>query len=129
MRALPLAGLLFAFAAHADDKLQVLGAQFPDVPAWGTNTAHLQVRNADTRSRDVQISWQSRSIMVGRNWGLDTSETIPAGETRTVAVEFIVPAFPGKAVFQLRVHDAVGDAALWQREVTFDFPFANSRAN
>jgi hypothetical protein len=129
MKALLFAGLLFANTAHADRKLQVLEVRQPESPAWGTNSAAIAMRNSDDRPRDVLINWQSTSLMLGRNWAVDSVETIPASETRSFVSEYIIPAFPGKVTFWLRIRDAAGEAVLWERKTEYEFPFANSRAN
>jgi hypothetical protein len=129
MKALLLAGLLFANRAHADQKLQVLEVRQPESPAWGTNSAAITIRNSDDRPRDVLINWQSTSAMLGRNWASDSTKTIPARETLQFTSEYIIPAFPGKVTFRFRIRDATGEAVLWERNMEYEFPFANIRAN
>src|SRR5690349_20322642 len=106
MRAVTLAFLLLAHPVHADQVLQVLEVRVTDTPAWGTNSAAVTIKNAAGQSCDVVINWQATSLMLGRGWGLDRTETIPAGETRSFAVEYIIPAFPGKVAFRFRIRDA-----------------------
>ena len=108
MKALTFAVLLFANAAHADQKLQVLEVRQPESPAWGTNSAAITIRNSDDHARDVLINWRSSSLMLGLSWAMDSAETIPASEARRFVSEYIIPAFPGKVTFWFRIRDAAG---------------------
>jgi len=129
MKALLLIALLLANTIRAEQKLRVIEVRQPESPAWGTNPATITIRNSDRRPREVLINWQCKSLMLGRNWAVDSAETIPARGTRSFTSEYIIPPFPGKVAFWFRIRDAVGETVLWECKKNYEFPFANSRAN
>jgi len=122
------AGLVFARVALADSQLQVTEAHLPESPVWGTNTATITLQNSGSSARAVSTSWQTRNESAGKGWGFDQDVvSIPAGETRTLPVEFIVPAFPGKVSCRIRIRGAADKAVIWERSTDYEFPFANTR--
>ena len=94
----------------------------PYRPRLGTNTVSITIRNESAQARDVLIEWQSNSKTPSRGWGLDSTVTIPAFETKTLSHEFIVPAFAGDVTHRFVIRDASDRTVLWRREFLWNFP-------
>jgi len=129
MKPILLMVLSIANTVQADQKLEVLEVKQSESPAWGTNSAVITIKNSDTQSQDVLINWQSSSLLMGRGWGMDSSESISAQETRKIPIEYIIPAFPGKVTLTIRVRSSIDKAFIWERKAEYAFPFVNSNAN
>jgi hypothetical protein len=75
---------------------------------------------------DVTLGYQSRSLETGRGWGSDRQiATVAAGATKTVPLDFNVPAFPGPCTLRLFVRENATKATIWERTTRMEFPFAN----
>jgi hypothetical protein len=108
--------------------LAVLQVQYPAGPAWGTNSVTITIRNDAAEPREIAISWQTSNKSVGRGWGLDSTVTVPPGES-TFTHGIIVPAFPGDVTHRLTLRDPAEQLVLWTGEKSWTFPFANDRTN
>lgn len=109
-------------AAWCQESVQVESVTLPEL-VWNTNTVQIALRNPTKQLLTVIINVQAKNH---RGFGWETKHTLAARESVTIAREFTMPPFPGKARVVIAIREKDG-AEIYKREFNTEFGFENKR--
>jgi hypothetical protein len=109
--------------------LQIIDIEIPEL-AWNINRASIIITNTSSRSREVSIHIQTRTIdgFMG-GYGRGIVYGLEPGDTMNVEREIAFRPVPGRQNGTITIKDAGIDHIIYQTTVESKFPYLNKRIN